>query len=69
MATTVLKTETFSVKSGQRMYIEQYGDKPHFTPVWRYGFIYERDGSEVFDRPISDMLLARPNKQRLINKF
>lgn len=58
--TIVYKSETFVTRSGEEMFIEQYAEKPFYIKFWRYGFK---------DRAISDMLLNRPNKKKLINKY
>lgn len=55
---------------GQRYYIAQYADKPHFVKLWEYGYVYEnyRIGKSVFSKmcvAIKSGLRSRPNLKRL----
>lgn len=61
--TIVYKREEFTTASGQRMYIEQYAEKPHFGKFWRYG------ECGYFGRTFADHLLHKPNKKRIIENF
>lgn len=58
--TVVYKHEEFEAGSGTKLYIEQYGEKPHFIKFWRYGPV-----GGVW----SDMLLTKPSKKRLIETY
>lgn len=61
--TIVFKHEEFVTDSGQRMFIEQYAEKPHFVKFWRYGT------AGRYGRIHNDMLLSKPRKKRLIESY
>lgn len=61
--TIVFKHEEFVTDSGQRMFIEQYADKPHFVKLWRYG------AAGFYGRVFSSGLLTKPRKKRLIESY
>jgi hypothetical protein len=63
--TTANKTEYFTTLSGTKMYVEQYAEAPYFVKMWRYGFLYGDDRAVVE----KDMLLSKPRKSQLINKY
>ena len=49
--------------NGERYYVEQYADKPHFVWFWRYGKVVDKDRALV--TAISSGLWSRPNLKRL----
>jgi hypothetical protein len=66
--TRTLKYEEFVSNSGLMLFIEQYADKPHFAPLWRYGSKFEYNGktySQIYGRD----LMSKPNKKRLIERY
>lgn len=58
--TIVYKREVFEAGSGTMLYIEQYAEKPHFVKFWRYGPV---------GGVLSDMLMTKPSKKRLIETY
>lgn len=56
--------EVFTTTSGEKMFITQYAEKPHFVKLWMYGFVYNG-----YRKAVSNGLLSKPNKKRLIQKY
>lgn len=63
-----LKYEEFVTNSGLLCFIEQYADKPHFAPLWRYGCKYKYNGT-TYCQIYGKDLLTKPNKKRIINNY
>lgn len=61
---TLVKNSKDYVFNGERYFVEQYADKPHFVWFWRYGK-YGNYGHGANATIISDMLRSRPNLKRL----
>lgn len=61
--TIVYQHEEFVTNSGQKMFIEQYGNKPHFNKFWRYGT------AGFNGRVWKDMLLTKPRTSLLKELF
>ena len=60
--TIVRKYREYEI-DGERYFVEQYADKPHFVWLWRYGKCAARHGA--FATVISGGLWSRPNLKRL----
>lgn len=65
--TIVSHCEVFETKGGQLMFIERYVDTP-CTSFWRYGFFYSSGGKQ-YSEVYKDMLLSKPNKKRLAERY
>jgi hypothetical protein len=63
--TRIYHYEEFTSNSGTKMYIEQYGEKPLFVKLWRYGILH--DGT--FATIERDYLHSKPRKSRLIERY
>lgn len=61
---TIVKNSKDYEINGEKYFVEQYADKPHFLWFWRYGK-YGNYGHGATARVIKDGLLSRPNLKRL----
>ena len=61
--TIVRKHKEYEI-NGEKYFVEQYAEKPHFIFLWRYGK-YGNYGHGATARIIKDGLLSRPNLKRL----
>lgn len=61
---TIVKNHKDYVFNGEKYFVEQYADKPHFVWFWRYGK-YGNYEYGATCKIISDMLRSRPNMKRL----
>lgn len=59
---TVITNHKEYAQDGKRYFVEQYADKPHFVPLWRYGE-YLSGCAYV----IKSQLRSRPNIKRVFN--
>lgn len=66
--TTTLKYEEFETNSGVTVYIEKYQDKgkPAF---WRYGSKTMMRNGVCITTKWGDMLLNKPNRKRIIERY
>ena len=61
---TIVKNSKDYEINGEKYFVEQYADKPHFLWFWRYGK-YGNYGHGANAKVIKDGLLSRPNLKRL----
>lgn len=61
---TIVKNSKDYEINGEKYFVEQYADKPHFLWFWRYGK-YGNYGHGETAKVIKDGLRSRPNIRRL----
>lgn len=61
---TIVKNSKDYEINGEKYFVEQYADKPHFLWFWRYGK-YGNYGYGATAKVIKDGLRSRPNLKRL----